>query len=98
MPTCPRWYERMRSPGWSACSDTLGKAFHWLTVKCAIDTPACAHAHIVRPEQSKARPGLAAPKTYGTPSWLSAARTAMAAPGDVAGTAKLANWPAAGRA
>src|SRR6188472_3106269 len=59
---------------------------YWAAAKWGSDTPAWAQAHIVRPEQSKATPGEAAAKRYGTPSWLSAARTAVAAPGEVAGT------------
>jgi hypothetical protein len=35
--------------------------------ECGSETPACAQAHIVRPEQSKPTAGSAAPKTYGTP-------------------------------
>src|SRR3954452_19480470 len=49
------------------------------------DTPAWPQAHIVRPEQSNACRGGGGAKRSGTPSWLRAARTAVAAPGDVAG-------------
>src|SRR5215207_10541867 len=76
----------MRSPGWSWSSGTCGSIPYCEAAKWGSDTPAWAHAHSVRPEQSKATPGDAAAKRYGTPSWLSAARTAVAAPGEVAGT------------
>src|SRR5512140_2034246 len=42
-------------------------------------TPACAHAHDVRPEQSKPVCGDASNATYGTPSTLRAADTARPA-------------------
>src|SRR5262245_54620662 len=52
---------------------------------CGRYTPACDHAHDVRPEQSKATPGLAAANLYATPCWLSAAATAVPARDEAAG-------------
>ena len=72
-------------PAGARSSGTWGSMPYCAAAKWGSDTPAWAHAHMVRPEQSKARPGEAAAKRYGTPSWLRAARTAVAAPGEVSG-------------
>src|SRR5690242_3443457 len=47
-------------------------------------TPACAHAAMVRPEQSKVL-GPAVANTYGLPSWARAYATAIAPFDDVGG-------------
>src|SRR6185369_5718246 len=52
--------------------------------ECGSETPACAQAHIVSPEQSNVD-GPAAAQTYGLPSFDLAAATAVAAP-PLAGT------------
>src|SRR3954453_5899588 len=64
----------MMSPGWTALSGTLGKLAHWAAAEWGSETPACAQAHIVRPEQSN-DDGPAAPNTYGAPitDWAPAA-------------------------
>src|SRR5436305_15170163 len=74
----------MMSPGWTALSGTFGRLAYCAAAECASATPACAHAHIVRPEQSN-EDGPAAPKTYGAPITDSAAATAVPAPPEAGG-------------
>src|SRR5829696_8810916 len=64
----------------------FGTAPCWARDWCGKPTPACAQAHAVRPEQSNATPGEEAAKRYATPSWLSAAATAVPAREDACGT------------
>src|SRR5436309_15747910 len=68
----------MMSPGWTADSGTCGRLASCAWAECGSETPACAHAHDVRPEQSNAS-GPAAPKTYGAPITEYAAPTAICA-------------------
>src|SRR5215213_7447081 len=77
----------MMSPGSTCDSGTRGRVAYWPEAECAMETPACAHAHDVSPEQSKEL-GPAAPKTYGAPRTLRAAATAMAAALEFAGGTK----------
>src|SRR3954447_1321077 len=71
----------MMSPGCTALRGTFGRLAYCAAAECGSETPACAHAHIVRPEQSKDE-GPAAPHTYGAPMSDSAAAAAVApAPG-----------------
>src|SRR6478752_1019212 len=74
----------MMSPGSTALSGTFGRLAYCAAAECGSETPACAQAHIVKPEQSNAS-GPAAPKTYGAPMTDSAAATAVAAPPDTVG-------------
>src|SRR4051812_5480229 len=75
-------WKNSRSPGRAALTATCGTTNDCSIDWCGSETPACDQAQAVRPEQSNATPGLAAAKRYGTPSWLNAARTALAARGD----------------
>src|SRR5829696_5317566 len=76
------------SPGWIALSDTRGSELHCDDAECGRYTPACAHAHDVRPEQSKPDPGLAAPQTYCVPTTDFAAEMAICAAEAFAGGAQ----------
>src|ERR687896_82677 len=76
----------MMSPGWTALRETRGSDVHCADAECGIDTPACAHAHDVRPEQSKAS-GPPAPQTYGEPIAECAAAIAICAPEALGGGA-----------
>src|SRR3954464_9518064 len=73
----------MMSPGCTALRGTFGRLAYCAAAECGSETPACAHAHIVRPEQSKDE-GPAAPNTYGAPTTDCAAAAAVA-PAPVAG-------------
>src|SRR3954447_1094485 len=73
----------MMSPGWTALSGTLGKLAHCAAAECGSETPACAQAHIVRPEQSN-DDGPAAPNTEGAPITVWPAAAALP-PAPVAG-------------
>src|SRR4051794_41501586 len=74
----------MMSPGWTALSGTFGRLAYCAAAEGGSETPACSHAHMVRPEQSNAS-GPAAPKTYGAPMTDSAAAAAVAPPPDGGG-------------
>src|SRR3954447_20103461 len=75
----------MRSPGWASAAGTCGSEANCAAELWGRLTPALPQAHMVKPLQSKATPGEAAAYRYGTPSWLRAAATAPAAPGEGAG-------------
>ena len=49
-----------------------------------IETPACAYAHCMRPEQSKPVCGDAPPQWYGVPRYCAAIRMALSAVGEAA--------------
>src|SRR5436309_1374636 len=66
----------MMSPGATDESGTWGSVPSCALAECGRETPACAQAHIVRPEQSNEL-GPAAPKTYGAPITDQAAETAI---------------------
>src|SRR3954465_1334647 len=85
----------MMSPGWTALSGTFGRLASCAAAECGSDTPACAHAHIVRPEQSK-EDGPAAPKTYGAPITERAAAAAISPLPDAAGGLKSVPPPVSG--
>src|SRR6478672_12097566 len=74
----------MMSPGSTALSGTFGRLAYCAAAECGSETPACAQAHIVKPEQSNAS-GPISPKTYGAPITDSAAATAVAAPPEEGG-------------
>src|SRR5829696_369444 len=78
----PTWWmglpKNTRSPGWSSERATRVPELICIPDECGRETPACAQAHMVRPEQSKAS-GPAAAHTYGLPSFDLAASTATAA-------------------
>src|SRR5579863_1660479 len=84
MPTwlMPPKPQKRRSPGWRSERGIWGMASYWAAAVRGRSTPAWRQAHCVSPEQSKPPPGLSPPHTYGTPIWLSAAATAVAAPPD----------------
>src|SRR5690242_16286662 len=75
MPTWPG--NHTTSPGCSAFIGTFGKDPNCASELCGSDTPADAHAAIVRPEQSKTL-GPAPAYWYGLPSWACANATAIA--------------------
>src|ERR1044071_6616646 len=75
----------MRSPGCTSSREMCGIEAYWAPDWCGRYTPACPHAYLVRPLQSKATPGDSAAKGSGAPSWLDAALTAMLAPDDTGG-------------
>src|SRR5215204_486865 len=57
----------MRSPGCAWLGLMCAVTLYCIADECGSETPACAHAHIVSPEQSNPTPGSAAPQTYGVP-------------------------------
>src|SRR5919201_4467750 len=55
----------MRSPGWASLVLMCEVTEYCIADECGSETPAWAHDHIVRPEQSNPTLGSAAPHTYG---------------------------------
>ena len=85
-----------QAPGCADDDGTCGKVANCARDWWGIPTPACAHAHIVSPEQSNATPGSALAKTHRTPIWVVAALIAVPERDEAAGMFTGAAGAAAG--